>query len=108
MYSNKRIQASYNAIIAFGLDGNRSTNVTAKMMPHTTSNTKPTPEKNLRNRKRFKIFSLNIDKIIQFSFDNCKIKMNAYNFQEYEDDIGRKKWKKNQFQGVGLIALSKS
>lgn len=59
-YSNKRTQDSYNALIAFGFDGRRSTNVTAKIMPHTISITRPTPEKNRRIKKRVKIFSLNI------------------------------------------------
>ena len=59
-YSNKRIQDSYNASNAVGFDGRRSTNVTANIMPHTTSITRPTPEKNRRNKKRFKIFVLNI------------------------------------------------
>ena len=59
-YSNRRIHDSYNAASAVGFDGSRSTNVTAKIIPHTTSMTRPTPEKNRRNKNLVKIFSLNI------------------------------------------------
>lgn len=59
-YSNRRIQASLNAAMAFGLDGRRSTNVTAIIIPHTTSITKPKPEKKRRIKNRVKIFNLNI------------------------------------------------
>ena len=59
-YSNRRIHESRNAAIASGLDGRRSTNVTAKIMPHTTNITRPTPEKNRRSKNLFKIFNLNI------------------------------------------------
>ena len=59
-YSNRRTQDSYSALTAVGLEGRRSTNVTAKIIPHTTNITSPTPEKNRRSKKRVKIFVLNI------------------------------------------------
>ena len=59
-YSNKRTQDSYSALIASGFDGRRSTNVTARMIPHTTNITKPKPLKNRRIRNLVKILSLNI------------------------------------------------
>ena len=59
-YSNRRIHDSYNAVIASGFDGRRSTNVTANIIPHTTNITRPTPEKNRRNKKRVKILILNM------------------------------------------------
>lgn len=57
-YSNKRIHDSDIASNADAFAGRRSTNVTANIMPHTTSITKPTPEKNRRIR--------NLDKIVGF------------------------------------------
>lgn len=58
-YSNKRTQDSTNASIAVAFAGRRSTNVTANIIPHTTSITRPTPEKNRRIK--------NLDKIVDFN-----------------------------------------
>ena len=59
-YSSSRTHDSYNALSAVGLDGRRSTKVTAKIMPHTISITRPMPEKNRRSKNFVKIFCLNI------------------------------------------------
>ena len=59
-YSNNRTHDSYNAAIAVGLDGKRSTNVTAKIIPHTTSITRKKPLKKRRSKNLVKIFILNI------------------------------------------------
>ena len=59
-YSSNRIHDSYRAAIAFGFDGRRSTNVTARIIPHTINITSPTPLKKRRSKKRVKILSLNI------------------------------------------------
>ena len=75
IYSNSRTQESNNAPIAVAFDGRRSTNVTANIIPHTTNNTKPTPEKNRRNKKRFKILGLNISmKLYIFHLIIAKLK----------------------------------
>jgi hypothetical protein len=81
MYSNNLIQASVIADIVSGLDGRRSTNVTAYIIPHIISNMMPMPPKNRRSKNLNKIVVLNIVslgllmEIIPCSFDNCKIKM---------------------------------
>ena len=85
-YSNRRVHDSANAAMAVGFEGRRSTNVTAIIIPHITNSTNPTPEKNRRIRNLFKIFGLQrilyfIWKSIPWKIDNCKIKMNAYNFK---------------------------
>ena len=75
IYSNRRIHESYNAPSAFVLDGRRSTNVTANIIPQTTNNTKPTPEKNRRSKKRVKILVLNIIiKLYLFNLIIAKLK----------------------------------
>ena len=75
IYSSKRIHESYNAPIALEFDGRRSTNVTANIIPHTTNNTRPTPEKNRRNKKRVKIVVLNIMiKLYLFNLIIAKLK----------------------------------
>lgn len=63
-YSSSRRHDSNNAANAVGLDGRRSTNVTAIMMPHTTSITRPTLEKKRLIRKRVKIFGFNLISVI--------------------------------------------
>ena len=75
MYSSKRTHDSYKAATAVGFDGRRSTNVTANIIPHTINNTKPTPIKNRRSKKRFKIFNLNITiQLYSHKFTIAKLK----------------------------------
>ena len=59
-YSNKRVHASASVVNASGLDGRRSTKVTAKIMPQITSITRKKPEKNRRIKNLNKIRGLNI------------------------------------------------
>ena len=113
-YSTSLIHASFSASNAVGYPGNLSTNVTAKIIPHTINKTIPTPLKKRLNKNLERILLCAIflfiiavtQKSIDCLFPNCKIKMNIYN--SLDKEIGSIKWIKNRYQNRVLKTLSMS
>ena len=79
MYSNNRSHESTSVDMASGFAESRSTNVTAKITPHTVNITSKKLAKKRRNKNNVKTlgFNLIINYSIIVSNHNCKIKFNV-------------------------------